>query len=53
MPCRISVFEKNDDKTYITLINEEALAANQQQIIAEVMKVASDEILKIVGNVTE
>ena len=53
MPCRISVYEKNDGKTYIALLNGEALAGNQPQNIAEVMKEASDEIFKIVGIVTE
>ena len=53
MPCRISVYEKNDGKTYIALLNGEALAGNQPQIIAEVMKAASDEIFEIVGIVTE
>lgn len=53
MPCRISVYEKNDGKTYVALINGEALAGSQPKNIAEVMKAASDEIFKIVGIVTE
>lgn len=53
MPCTISVYEKNDGKTYVALINGEALAGSQPKNIAKVMKAASDEIFKIVGIVTE
>jgi uncharacterized protein (DUF302 family) len=53
MPCRISVYEKNDGNTYISLIDGIVLAGNQPQNIAEVMKAASDEILNIVKTVTE
>jgi uncharacterized protein (DUF302 family) len=52
MPCRISVYEKDDGKTYVALIDGEALAGNQPRKIAEVMKAASDEIFSIV-KVTE
>jgi uncharacterized protein (DUF302 family) len=52
MPCRISVYEKDDGKTYVALIDGEALAGNQPRNIAEVMKAASDEIFSIV-KVTE
>lgn len=53
MPCRISVYEKDDGKTYVALIDGEALAGNQPQNIAGVMKAASDEIFGIVKKVTE
>lgn len=53
MPCRISVYEKNDGNTYVSLIDGEALAGNQPQGIAEVMKAASDEIFDIVKVVAE
>jgi len=48
MPCRISVYVKDDAKTYIALINGSDLAAGQPDKIAEVMKAASDETLDIV-----
>jgi len=53
MPCRISVYEKNDGKTYVALIDGGTLAGNQPRNIAEVMKTASDEIFSIVKKVTE
>lgn len=53
MPCRISVYEKDDGKTYVALIDGEALAGNQPKNISEVMKSASDEIFSIVKYVTE
>lgn len=53
MPCRISVYEKDDGKTYVALIDGEALAGSQPRNIAEVMKAASDEIFSIVKKVTE
>lgn len=52
MPCRISVFEKEDGLTYIGLINVEALSAGLPSHIAEVMKAASDETLEIVRSVS-
>jgi uncharacterized protein (DUF302 family) len=53
MPCRISVYEKDDGNTYVALIDGEALADSQPRNIAEVMKAASDEIFNIVKKVTE
>ena len=53
MPCRISIYEKNDGKTYISLVDGEALAANQPSNVAEIMKAASDEIIEIVKKVSE
>jgi len=51
MPCRISVYEKEDGLTYISLINIEALAASLQANIAKVMKAASDDTFEIVNKV--
>lgn len=53
MPCRLSVYEKNDGKTYVALINGEALAADQPENVAAMMKAASDEIFEIVKKVNE
>lgn len=53
MPCRISVYEKDDGNTYVSLMDGEALANNQPGNIAEIMKAASDEIFNIVKKVTE
>jgi uncharacterized protein (DUF302 family) len=53
MPCRISVYEKEDGITYIGLINAGDLATGLQATIARVMKEASDETFEIVRSVTE
>jgi uncharacterized protein (DUF302 family) len=51
MPCRISVYEKDDGKTYVSLINAGEMAANLPLNIASVMKAAADETLDIVETV--
>lgn len=53
MPCRISVYEKEDGKTYVGLINAGDLAIGLQATIARVMKEASDETFEIVRTVTQ
>ena len=52
MPCRISVYEKDDGLTYISLINAGDLAAGLPDNIAGVMKAASDETFEIVKSVS-
>lgn len=52
MPCRISVYEKEDGKTYIALINTGVLASELPKNIASVMKAASSETFEIVKSVT-
>jgi uncharacterized protein (DUF302 family) len=47
MPCRISVYEKEDGKIYVSLINAGEMAAGLPQNIAKVMKEASDETFEI------
>jgi uncharacterized protein (DUF302 family) len=51
MPCRISVYEKDDGATYVSLINAGKLAANLPAHIAAVMKEASDDTFQIVNSV--
>ncbi len=51
MPCRISVYEKKDGKTYVALINAGALAEGLPKNIGSVMKAASDETFEIVRSV--
>jgi uncharacterized protein (DUF302 family) len=51
MPCRISVYLKEDGKTYIALINVAALASVMPEAIREVMIAASDEVNEIVDSV--
>jgi len=52
MPCRISVYEKDNGQTYISLINTADLALGLKANIASVMKAASDETFEIVKSVT-
>ena len=53
MPCRISVYEKTDGKTYVSLIDGAAMAKNMPENIKNVMIAASDEIFEIVKKVTD
>lgn len=51
MPCRISVYEKNDGKVYVSLLNGSVMAEGLPDNISRVMKEASDatfEIVKVV-----
>jgi uncharacterized protein (DUF302 family) len=52
MPCRISVYLKDDGKTYTALVNGAEMSAGMPEKIAKVMKAASDETLEIVKTVT-
>lgn len=49
MPCRISVYVKDDGRTYIALIDGAEMAAGQPEKIAKIMKAASDETMEIVN----
>lgn len=51
MPCRISVYLKDDGKTYMALVNGAEMASGQPENIARVMKAASDETFEIVQTV--
>lgn len=48
MPCRVSVYEKSDGKTYISLMNTAMLATQIGGIIEEVMKESTKEVLEII-----
>jgi uncharacterized protein (DUF302 family) len=52
MPCRISVYVKDDGKTYMALVDGGEMAAGQPGKIARVMKAASDETFEIVKSVS-
>lgn len=52
MPCRISVYVKDDGKTYMALVDGAEMAAGQAENIARVMKAASDETFEIVKTVS-
>ena len=53
MPCRISVYLKEDGKTYVSLLNGAAMAGGMPEKIASVMKAASDDTFEIVKTVLE
>ena len=52
MPCRISVYEKEDGKTYIALVNTADMASGMPENIASVLKSAANESAEIVKTVT-
>ena len=51
MPCRISVYLKEDGKTHVAMINETALTAGMPEAVREVMNMASKEVNEIVDSV--
>jgi uncharacterized protein (DUF302 family) len=51
MPCRISVYEKTDGKTYVTLLNMTAMSAGYSAIAVDAIKGATDESFEIVKSV--
>jgi uncharacterized protein (DUF302 family) len=51
MPCRISVYEKVDGKTYVALLNTSAMSAGMPSTIADAMQGAADETFEIVRTV--
>ena len=53
IPCRISVYEKADGNTYISLLNMEAMAPEMPASIADAVKGASEESFEIVKSVIE
>ena len=48
MPCRISVYEKSDGKTYLSRINTGVMAAGFEGAVKEVMVSTSEEIEKMI-----
>ena len=53
MPCRISVYEKNDGKVHIALLNVESMTGGLPSYIARIMKDASDDTFELVKSVAE
>jgi len=51
MPCRISVYLKDDGRTYVAIIDAGKLSAGLPENIARVMKAASDDTFEIVKTV--
>lgn len=53
MPCRISIYQKDDGGTYMAIINGDELTADQPGKVVSAMKAASDEISEIVSTVSQ
>jgi len=51
MPCRISVYEKEDGKTYVALLNMGAMSEGLTPTAAKAIRSASDESFEIVKSV--
>jgi uncharacterized protein (DUF302 family) len=51
MPCRISVYEKEDGKTYVALMDMSKLSVGMPAEVANAMLGASDETFEIVKSV--
>jgi uncharacterized protein (DUF302 family) len=51
MPCRISVYQKEDGKTYVALIDMSAMTKGLPAVAAEAISEASDESFEIVKSV--
>jgi len=51
MPCRISVYLKEDGKTYVAMMNIAALVAALPRAARKVMTTSSDELTEIVDSV--
>lgn len=51
MPCRISVYEKADGKTYVALLNMASMTSGMSATAVEAIKGATDESFAIVKSV--
>jgi uncharacterized protein (DUF302 family) len=51
MPCRISVYEKEDGKTYVALLNMAGMTTGMPAATADAIHGASDETFEIVKSV--
>lgn len=52
MPCRISVYEKDDGNTYIALLDPSSMSPGLAENIARVMKEAAEDTFRLVRSVT-
>ncbi len=51
MPCRISVYQKEDGNTYISIMDAGKIIPLMPEAAGEVMKAASDETIEIVKQI--
>ena len=52
MPCRISVYEKSDGKTYISRMNSAMFAEQIGGVMQDVMSTAFDDVEKMIKKIT-
>lgn len=51
MPCRISVYKKEDGETYIAYLNAEPMLTQMPATVSGLMKRANDEIVDIIKSI--
>lgn len=51
MPCRISVYEKEDGKAYVALLDTSAMSAGMPETVVAALTAASEESFEIVKTV--
>ncbi|HPQ56778.1 MAG TPA: DUF302 domain-containing protein [Bacteroidales bacterium] len=51
MPCRVSIYEKADGKTYISRMNSSMIAAGFGGIAEQVMTESANEVEEIIENI--
>jgi len=53
MPCRVSIYEKSDGKTYVSWMNTSMMGNMMGGVIAEVMGVASADSEKMIQSIIQ
>lgn len=53
MPCRVSIYEKSDGKTYVSWMNTSMMGNMMGGVIADVMGIASADSEKMIGTITK
>jgi len=51
MPCRVSIYEKADGKTYISRMNSSMIAAGFGGIAEQVMTESANEVEEIIEHI--
>ncbi|HSV88058.1 MAG TPA: DUF302 domain-containing protein [Bacteroidales bacterium] len=51
MPCRVSIYEKSDGKTYVSWMNTSLMGNMMGGVIADVMGIASAESLQMISSI--
>jgi len=53
MPCRISIYEKNDGKTYVSILNSGLMTQGVTESVAKAIQGAFDESMEIIKSVLD